>query len=85
MKPPPPRSAPLIGLSVSLRSLRASFCKYQNPVTVSTFSVSSYFTQINPLVSYFLKHNENVGMCFCFFKIEECLKIAILPYCSRSK
>ena len=29
----------------------------ENPATVSKFSVSSYFAQINPLVSYFPKHN----------------------------
>ena len=29
----------------------------ENPATVSKFSISSYFAQINPLVSYFRKHN----------------------------
>ena len=37
--------------------LRASFCNIENPATVSKFSLSSYFAQIKPLVSYFRKYN----------------------------
>ena len=29
----------------------------ENPATVSKFSLSSYFAQIKPLVSYFRKYN----------------------------
>ena len=29
----------------------------ENPATVSKFSVSSYFAQMKPLVSYFRKYN----------------------------
>ena len=29
----------------------------ENPATVSKCSISSYFAQMNPLVSYFRKHN----------------------------
>ena len=29
----------------------------ENPATVSKFSISPYFAQTNPLVSYFRKHN----------------------------
>ena len=52
----------------------------ENPAPVSKFSISSYFAQIKPLVSYFRKYNSKILKRSSFFKIEESLKIAILAY-----